>query len=255
MLEPDIKKLPRAMSSLFEPIHIEPAYRRVAATIEAKIMARDLNDGDALPAETDLARQFRVNRSTVREALRELQSKGLVARREGRKRLFIAHPQASDVASGVSRALALHGVTFLEVWEAMMIIEPQAAALAARKREAAQLEELVELSARFESLSADSGRAVSTVVEFFRTLARCSQNHVLVLAQAPLTRLLSPTLARMIDQVPQARARIVAAQRHLIEAIRSRNADEARSWMEKHIRDFKRGYELAGIELDYRVTA
>jgi DNA-binding GntR family transcriptional regulator len=57
----------------------------------------------------------------------------------------------------------------------------------------------------------------------------------------------------MIDQVPQARARIVAAQRHLIEAIRARNADEARNWMEKHIRDFKRGYELAGIELDYRV--
>jgi DNA-binding FadR family transcriptional regulator len=168
--------------------------------------------------------------------------------------LFISHPQAADVASGVSRALALHGVTFLEVWEAMMIVEPQAAALAARKREAGQLEELVALSQRFEAVSADSERAVATVVEFFRTLARCSQNHVLVLAQAPLTRLLSPTLARMIDQVPQARARIVAAQRHLIEAIRGRNADEARSWMEKHIRDFKRGYELAGIELDYRVT-
>lgn len=254
MFERDPKKLRDAMSSLFEPIHIEPAYRRVAATIEGKIMARTLNDGDSLPAETDLARQFRVNRSTVREALRELQSKGLVARRKGGKRLFISHPQAADVASGVSRALALHGVTFFEVWEAMMIVEPQAAALAARKREAAQLEELVELSARFESGSADRELAVSTVVEFFRTLARCSQNRVLVLAQAPLTRLLSPTLGRMIDQVPQARARIVAAQRHLIDAIRSRNADEARSWMEKHIRDFKRGYELAGIELDYRVT-
>ena len=53
---------------------------------------------------------------------------------------------------GVSRALALHGVTFLEVWEAMMIIEPQAAALAARKREAAQLEELSELNKRFEAI-------------------------------------------------------------------------------------------------------
>ncbi len=241
------------MSDLFEPIKMNPAYRRVAASIEDKIMARDLKDGDSLPAETDLARQFRVNRSTVREALRELQSKGLVARREGGKRLFVSHPQAADVASGVSRALALHGVTFLEVWEVMMIIEPQAAALAARKREGPQLEELVELNARFEALS-DRDQAVATVVEFFRTLARCSQNRVLVMAQAPLTRLLSPTLGRMIDQVPQARARIVAAQRHLIEAIRARNADEACSWMEKHIRDFKRGYELAGIGLDYRVA-
>lgn len=242
------------MTAMFEPISLDPAYRRVAATIESKIMARDLNDGDSLPAELDLARQFGVNRSTVREALRELQSKGLVSRREGGKRLFVTHPGASDVASGVSRALALHGVTFLEVWEAMMIIEPQAAALAARKRDSEQLDELLRLSERFESLGPNSGEGVATVVDFFRALARCSQNQVLVLAQAPLTRLLSPTLGRMIDQVPQARARIVAAQRRLIEAIRQRNADEARTWMEKHIRDFKRGYELAGIALDYRVS-
>lgn len=242
------------MPSLFEPISLDPAYRRVAATIEAKIMARDLNDGDSLPAELDLARQFGVNRSTVREALRELQSKGLVARREGGKRLFVTRPGAADVASDVSRALALHGVTFLEVWEAMMIIEPQAAALAARKRENAQLEELIRLNQRFESLGTDNKESVATVVDFFRMLARCSQNTVLVLAQAPLTRLLSPTLGRMIDQVPQAHARIVAAQRHLIQAIRQRNAGEAHTWMEKHIRDFKRGYELAGIALDYRVS-
>jgi DNA-binding FadR family transcriptional regulator len=190
----------------------------------------------------------------VREALRELQSKGLVARREGGKRLFITHPQTSDVASGVSRALALHGVTFLEVWEAMMIVEPQTAAIAARKRDPEQLEELVTLSQRFEAVSADSVQAVAAVVDFFRALARCSHNRVLVLEQAPLTRLLVPTLARMIDQVPQARARIAAAQRHLIDAIRNRNADDARTWMEKHIRDFKRGYELAGISLDYQVT-
>ena len=116
-----------------------------------------------------------------------------------------------------------------------------------------QIEELETLHRLFESLAADRERAVAVVVEFFRTLARCTQNHVLVLAQAPLTRLLSPTLGRMIDQVPQARSRIIVAQQRLIDAIRSRNAEEARSWMEKHIRDFKRGYEVAGIELDYRV--
>ncbi len=241
------------MTALFEPISLDPAYRRVAATIEAKIMARALNDGDSLPAELDLARQFGVNRSTVREALRELQSKGLVCRREGGKRLFITHPGTADVASGVSRALTLHGVTFLEVWEAMMLIEPQTAALAARKRDNAQLDELTKLNERFEAVGASSEAAVAAVVDFFRALARCSNNRVLVMAQAPLTRLLAPTLGRMIDQVPQARARIVAAQRRLIDAIRQRNADEARSWMEKHIRDFKRGYELAGISLDYSV--
>lgn len=239
---------------MFEPIHQETAYRRVALVIEEKIMARTLKDGDPLPGEIHLARQFNVNRSTVREALRELQSKGLITRRDGGKRLYITHPKTADVASGVSRALALHGVTFFEVWEAMMIVEPEAAFLAARNRELAQIDELVQLNSRFEASGPDGKHAVSLVVEFFRALARCSQNRVLALAQAPLTRLLAPTLGRMIDQVPQARARISTAQRHLIETIRDRNAEEARSWMEKHIRDFKRGYELAGIPPDDKVS-
>jgi GntR family transcriptional regulator, transcriptional repressor for pyruvate dehydrogenase complex len=239
---------------MFEPLQQDPAYRRVAMVIEQKIMASDLKDGDSLPGEVHLAKQFGVNRSTVREALRELQSKGLIARREGGKRLFITHPRTADVASGVTRALALRGATFFEVWEAMMIVEPEATAIAARNRSPEQLDELTRLSARFEAAGTDSAQAVATVVEFFRALARCSQNRVLSLAQAPLTRMLSPTLGRMIDQVPQARARILTAQQHLIHAIRERNAEEARSWMEKHIRDFKRGYELAGIAPDDRVA-
>jgi DNA-binding FadR family transcriptional regulator len=241
--------------NIFEPIQQDPAYRRIAATVEEKIMAGALKDGDPLPGEVHLARQFGVNRSTVREALRELQSKGLIMRRPGGKRLHVAHPQTADVASGISRALALGGVTFYEVWEAMMIVEPQTAALAARKRDAAQLQELTRLAARFEAAGEDSRGAVATVVEFFRALARSSQNEVLVLAQAPLTGLLSPTLARMIDQVPQARARIVEAQRNLLAAIDSRDAGQARTWMEKHIRDFRRGYELAGIAADAPVAS
>lgn len=239
---------------MFEPLQQNPAYRRVAAVIEEKIMTRALKDGDSLPGEVHLAKQFGVNRSTVREALRELQSKGLIARREGGKRLFITHPRTADVASGVTRALALRGVTFFEVWEAMMLVEPQAAALAADQRTPEQIDELIQLNVRFEAAGTDSVQAVATVVEFFRSLARCTQNRVLALAQAPLTRMLSPSLGRMIDQVPQARARIATAQKHLIEAIRDRNAQEARNWMEKHIRDFKRGYELAGIAPDDRVA-
>jgi GntR family transcriptional repressor for pyruvate dehydrogenase complex len=53
--------------------------------------------------------------------------------------------------------------------------------------------------------------------------------------------------------VPQARARITSAQRKIVAAVREQQAAQAEEWMAKHIRDFKRGYELAGIELEYRV--
>ena len=68
---------------------------------------------------------------------------------------------------------------------------------------------------------------------------------MLALAQAPLNVLLAGTLTQIIERVPQARARIGEAQGRIANAIKRKQSEVARSWMEKHIRDFKRGYELA----------
>ena len=68
-----------APAPLFAPVEREPAYTRVSTAIEHKILARTLRNGDVLPAETDLAQQFRVHRSTVREALRALEAEGWAA--------------------------------------------------------------------------------------------------------------------------------------------------------------------------------
>ncbi|HTB28781.1 MAG TPA: winged helix-turn-helix domain-containing protein, partial [Steroidobacteraceae bacterium] len=52
-------------AATFEPLDDHPAYRQIANLIERRIVDRVLRTGDALPSETDLARQFGVNRSTV----------------------------------------------------------------------------------------------------------------------------------------------------------------------------------------------
>ena len=126
------------VSDLFVPLDDHPAYRQIANLIEQRIVERTLRTGDALPSETDLARQFGVNRSTIREAIRELEIHGLLGRERGEKRLRVTRPEPRRVSSGVSRALALHDVTFMELWEAMMAIEPAAAQYAASRRTAAQ---------------------------------------------------------------------------------------------------------------------
>src|SRR5450432_2515283 len=232
------------MGDLFVPLDDHPAYRQIANVIEERIVARSLRTGDPLPSETDLARQFGVNRSTIREAIRELETHGLLGRGRGEKRLRVTRPEPRRVSSGVSRALALHDVTFLEMWEAMMAIEPVAAHYAAARRTSAQLQALMRAAARFKREVADTKAAVSAVVDFFMAVAAASGNQVLALSQAPLNVLLVPTLTQLIDRVPQARARIQAAQAKIIEAIKLKKSEQARGWMEKHIRDFKRGYEL-----------
>jgi len=235
------------VTDLFAPLDDHPAYRQIANVIEQRIVARSLRTGDPLPSETDLARQFGVNRSTIREAIRELEIHGLLGRVRGEKRLRVTRPEPGRISSGVSRALALHDVTFLELWEAMMAIDPVAAQYAAARRTPAQLQTLVRAAARFKREVADTTLAVSAVVDFFTAVAAASGNQVLELSQAPLNLLLAPALTRMIDRVPQARARIHTAQGKIADAIKLRRSEQARTWMEKHIRDFKRGHELESI--------
>ena len=239
----------------FEQIQMEPAYRKVAAAISERIVSRSLREGDRLPPETELARQFGVNRSTVREALRELESGGLVKRRPGSKLMSVSRPQHGAVAEGVSRALVMHDVTFLEVWSALTILEPPIAEAAARARTTEDVAATAAEAQRFVTLNADTGLAVHHAAEFFRCVGRATHNQVLMLAQEPLLQLLEPSLQVMIDKVPQARARITTAQKRMVEALEARDTEGARTWMAKHIRDFRKGYEIAEIDLELRITA
>ena len=238
---------------MFERLSPQPAYRRVSVAIEDKILRRTLRPGDTLPTESELARQFGVNRSTVREALRRLESAGLVDRANGGKRLLVTRPRPVDTASRVSRALALDEVTFIELWEAMLAIAPRTAALAAERAGSDGTARIDDVVGRVDSArTADA--VVAAVVEFFGLLAELAGNRVLVLSTQPLTALLAPSLRRMIDRVPQAQSRIVVAERCIAEAVRRGRPGDAETWMTRHIQDFRRGYELAGMALGTRVA-
>jgi GntR family transcriptional regulator, transcriptional repressor for pyruvate dehydrogenase complex len=239
----------------FDQIQIEPAYRKVAAAIGGRILDRTLREGDRLPPETELARQFGVNRSTVREALRELESNGLVTRRPGSKLMSVSRPQHVAIAEAVTRGLVLHDVTFTEVWEALTILEPPIAEVAARVRSAEDLQQVAAGAEQFASDNVDTTVASHHAAEFFRCVGRASHNQVLMLAQEPLLQLLEPSLQIMMDKVPQARSRIMTAQRRISEALRDRDTEDARTWMARHIRDFRKGFEIARIDLGLRITA
>lgn len=242
------------MSAGFEQISQEPAYRKVSSALLERIVDRSLAAGARLPSESELARQFGVNRSTVREALRELETNGLLRRQRGSKLMVVTRPEHRVVTDGVTRALALHDVTFVEVWEALGILEPPLAEAAAKRRKEHDLQRLVHAAEQFATTNSDAARAVEHVAEFFRALGAATHNTALILSQGPLIQLLAPSLGAMIDKVPQARSRIVTAQNRILDAVRARDGGEASAWMAKHIRDFKKGYEVGRISLHYRVA-
>lgn len=235
----------------FAPIRVEPAYRKVAAALLERITDRTISAGERLPPEMELARQFGVHRGTVREALRELESNGVLKRERGSKLMMVTRPARATVAAGVSRALALLDVTYHDVWEALTALEPPIAAAAARERSDEDLARLEAIVARLDG--PDTPAAVQQAAEFFRAVGEASGNGAFILAHEPLVQLLVPSLGAMIDKVSQARARIGAAQRRILAAVRERDANQSRDWMAKHIRDFRRGFDIAGIALEKRV--
>ena len=239
-------------TTAFDPIRVEPAYRKVAAALLERITDRTINAGERLPPEVELARQFGVHRGTVREALRELESNGVLKRERGSKLMMVTRPARATVAAGISRALALHDVSFHNVWEALTALEPPIAAAAARARKPVDLERFDALVSHLDAL--DTEAAVEQTAEFFRATGEATHNGVFMLAHEPLVQLLVPSLGVMIDKVPQARARISDAQKRIVSAIRARDPAQAGEWMAKHIRDFRRGFDIAGIALEGHIN-
>src|SRR5919197_2600619 len=107
-----------------------PAYQQLAASIRQSIVDGELEPGHRLPSELALASQEGVSRSTVREALRVLQESGFIERAS--PRIFVVRAQDEEPAArAVIHALRRRTVTFSALHEALMLLEPELARLAA----------------------------------------------------------------------------------------------------------------------------
>jgi len=247
------------VSDPFARLKIEPAYRKIAAVLIERITSGALKTGERLPAETELAGRLGVHRSTIREALRELESAGLLRRERGSKLMMVSRPDRDTVASGVTRALTLHEATVAEVWEALTVIEPMVAEFAARRRSAealAALVAVVESAAPVGTMREGAADlAAAQAAEFFRALAAVAGNRVLSMSHEPLLQLMASSLRKLVAAVPQARSRIAAAQRRILEAVECGDAVAARDWCGKHVRDYRRGFEVAGINLSLPISS
>ncbi len=241
------------MSHSFKPLKRVPVYTKVYQAIEADILSGTLEEGAALPTESELCEQFGVTRSSVREGIRALEQAGYV-KRGGHKRLLITRPQAGDVAEATSKGLARGGVTFREVWQALSAMYPSAGALAARGLTPTSTEDLERIHAALQSRPSDAyEEIVSDAVDFFQAIANGLGNRVLLTMLQSLNMLIEASLRQVIENTPRAQTRILDAQRHILTAIKTGNEIDAAKWMSKHIDDLKRGYDVASIDLDRKV--
>lgn len=232
-------------------IQVSKAYEQVSAELESQILEGRLQPGEQLPGEVELAALFGVNRSTVREGIRRLESEGLVRRASPRK-LIVSTPRARELASRNSRALRMLEVTFTQLWTVAVEIEPLVAEWAARN---ATAQDIAKLEANQDRMvrateAMDEAAVVRLDLEYHQVMAEATRNPALVLAQEPIGILLYSGLERLLPYLPQAPGRQLEAHGRVIAAVRAGNVDVARDWTLRHAVDFRRGYMIAGLPMD-----
>jgi GntR family transcriptional regulator, transcriptional repressor for pyruvate dehydrogenase complex len=238
-----------AVSMHFDKLNVLSAYQIVSRELRRLIDSGELKAGDQLPTEAELATQFGVNRSTVREGIRQLENEGLVSR-QGRKRLTVSVPGSGKISSQATRALVMRQVTFRELWEVALVLEPACAALSAQNREAQQLAALRANVARTRHALQDTRLSTDLDTEFHALVTEGAHNTALLLSREPVGLLLFPAFEILSPILPPANGRMLAAHERISEAIAQSNAAEAENWMRKHIVDFRRGWEMAKLSLD-----
>jgi len=242
-------------SGSFRSLKREPAYKAVSNVMEQHILSGALKPGTALPSEQALATQFGVNRSTIRESIRLLEQEGLLERHHGR-RLYVVLPGLFDLAPRAVRSLILHQITFQELWEVAMVVEPEAARLAALRADEADLREIEDnLAATRHTVGgtpdgARMQRHAQLDVEFHALIARASKNRSLMMAREPFSLLYRPLTMLLQQSLPQAASRNLDAHRQMAAALRGRDAQRAHEWAHKHLVDFRKGFLQAGLPTD-----
>lgn len=166
----------------FRPVTTVRAYERIVSQIEEAIRSGELSVGDRLPSERDMMTMFEVSRSTVREALRVLQSNGIVRLRPGDPLGPEIIPiSATTLERPLTRLLTSNIARPVEVLQFRIVLESATSELAAAFRTEDQLRDM---SAALEALRASvpSGREAwsRADLEFHASITRAAGNQLFV---------------------------------------------------------------------------
>ncbi len=203
----------------------------VAADIERLIVEGQLKPGDLLPPQSELAARFGVSRTVVREAVRILETKGLLEVRSG-SRIAVRSPSADSVARSMDLYLRAGwpGFDYRRVHEVRRVLEVEIAALAAGRRTDEDLAKMDEILREAAETGGDRERFTRCDLAFHAAVARATQNELFSL----LLDALADTMFRiryLAFDVPGTLARALEHHRAVFEQIRLGDAEGAREAM------------------------
>jgi GntR family transcriptional regulator, transcriptional repressor for pyruvate dehydrogenase complex len=217
---------------MFEPIERKKVYELVAERLVQEISDHRLSPGDELPRERHLAEAYRVGRSSVREALRMLESKGLIVSPDG-GRLVVAE-YTNPLNQSLALLLRMHDGDLRELFEVRRILEVESAGLAALRRTEEDLAAMGEAVERMQEGLDSPERYVRGDVGFHLATAAATHNRMATHMMRAIRDVLHRALLS-IYHIPGSPERSLGQHRQILEAVTAKQSDQARDRMREHL--------------------
>jgi GntR family transcriptional regulator, transcriptional repressor for pyruvate dehydrogenase complex len=213
----------------------------LADALRARILTRELRPGQKLPIEPDLADEYDVSRSTVREALRVLASQGLITTSRGvLGGSFVAHPSPRQMSDYLHASLGLLAeadtLTVDALLEARDMLEVPAAGLAAVRRSETDLQALRA------NLGEPPGPEPRQIMEFTRgfheTLLKVAGNRIVEALTRPVFEVLYERMVHFTAPEPTW-SQVKGDHQLIFDAIAAGDADAASAEMQLHLQKLR----------------
>ena len=209
----------------------KPLGARIEDELMKYILQEPVEPGQKIPNEFELAEKFGVGRSTIREAVKGLVSRGILEVRRG-SGTYVINTNSIDVDPlGFGKIEDKYKLA-LDLFEVRLMIEPEIAALASKNASAEELKKLKCLCDETEQLYRSSRNHVSKDIEFHTCIARCSKNQV-VEALIPVINTAVYTFANLTHHLLMEET--LETHRAITNAIIKRDSIGARCAMMMHL--------------------
>lgn len=211
----------------------------VAGELEQRILEGSLHPGDRLPPERDLAAELGVSRSSLREAIQKLVSRGMLTSRQG-EGTFVTDRLEAAFSDPWEEMIAAHPSVREDMLEFRHMLEAKAAECAAVRATDA---DRARLATCFERLQAafsedDLELLVDCDVGFHQAIAEASHNAIIGHMTASLLKLLREHIRRNLSELmrlPEARQHLKNQHQAVWRSISESNPAQARQAAAEHI--------------------
>jgi len=227
----------REKLKLFKPVKKTRVYEEIVVKIKDMLENGRLKSGDQLPGERELSEVFQVSRSSVREALRTLETQGYLESRQG-DGTYIASKPVESLVNPLASVIFSEKDSQMELFEMRRLIEPQLAYLAAERatqEEIAMMEQALVLQ---EEAVARGETGTDVDRSFHYIMAKATKNKVLL----RLTDSMRDLLAESRDKYLQVEGRpdkSISRHRQVLDAIKARDGELAAQVMLEHVVDIE----------------